>query len=181
MRRKSRLNFNTAFCGIMSALAVVIMFVSFVPALAYTMPAVAGLILYTIRVHISRKWAVLAYIATSALTIILVPEPEAQLLFVMLLGYYPLLREDLGRLPKLPRRGLKLALFNVVAVVFYRVTTYMLGVTDNLSGLEGFGEYAVYAFWLSANVTFIVYDNALGVLTKAYVKLLKPRIDRLNT
>ena len=171
--------FRVALCGVITAMAVSVMFLSFIPAMAYTMPCAAGIILATIRIHINRSWALLAYVAASLLTLILVAEPEAQMLFVLLLGYYPTVKTDLERKLK-PAAAwvIKFVIFNIAAVLVYNAGKYILGITDDLDGLETFGAYAVYVFWLQANVTFWLYDICTGRLMRAYGIFLLPKIER---
>ncbi|GHU46258.1 hypothetical protein FACS1894120_2760 [Clostridia bacterium] len=171
--------FRIALCGVITAMAVGVMFLSFIPAMAYTMPAAAGIMLAAVRIHINRGWALLSYVAASLLTLILVAAPEAQMLFVLLLGYYPIVKTDIdSKFKPVAAWIIKLAIFNVAAVLVYNGGKFILGITDALSGLEFFGKYAVYAFWAESNLTFWLYDRCVSVVLMAYGTLLMPKIER---
>lgn len=171
--------FRVALCGVVTAMTISVMFLSFIPAMAYTMPAAAGILLATIRIQINRGWALLSYVAASLLTLILVAEPEAQMLFVLLLGYYPIVKTDIEyKFKPATAWVLKFIMFNIAAVLVYNGGKYLLGITDDLDGLEAFGKFAVYIFWAESNVTFWLYDRCTSVLLKAYSTFLLPRIER---
>lgn len=182
MAKKSsaRLSFNIAFCGIMCAMSVVVMFGSLIPAFAYAVPAIAGIILWTISEQISIKWAYLSYIAVALLSFILVPEIEANAFFLSLFGYYPILCESLKNIKnKVVRYIIKLAVFNVTAVITYNVLCAILSADKMLEGMEEFGDYAVYVFWGLGLFAFIIYDLFLDVMKDLYIKVIKPKFNKL--
>jgi hypothetical protein len=182
MKRNSQFSFNVAYCGIMCALAVIVIFLSIIPALNYVMPAIAGLFIWsTVPVVASRpsgggalkpwQWGILAYAATSILAILLAPEIESKTLFILFFGYFPLIREKL-------RFGFRFVIFNGAAVSMYFIVTRLFGVSDMLDGLEGFAEYAVYILWAAGNLAFIFYDFALKHVYYAFSTWIKPALNK---
>jgi len=167
--------FNIAYCGIICALVEIVMFAAIIPATTYTMPAVAGLLIWSVSGQINRKWAVMTYIASAALSLILVPEIESKVFLILLFGYYPLLRESIHKIKFGVLRFLvKLVVFNAAAVTAYMSLVYIFGVGNVLEGMESFGEYALYAFWIIGNATFFFYDFSLKYMMFAYYRWLKP-------
>ncbi len=178
--RKPRKSVNIAFCGIMCALSVISMFAALVPSLTYAVPAVAGLMLWVISVHISRKWALLSFIAVSLMCFMLIPEIEARSYFVAFFGYYPIIRSLFEKIKnKLLRMGAKLLLFNVAVVVTFNILCFVIGADKMLSGLEDFGTLAVYVFWGAANVAFVIYDLCLDNIMYAYSRWIQPRFKKI--
>ena len=71
--------------GIISALALAVMYVSYFPYLTYAVPAIAGTILIVIVIEIDFKWAMLVYAVIAVLSMFLM-EPEAKILFTFFFG-----------------------------------------------------------------------------------------------
>lgn len=174
----NRLAFNVAFCGIISALGVIVMYLSLIPSLAYAVPAVAGLLIWTISEQINIKWACLSFITVSVLSFMLVPEIEANLFLVMFFGYYPTLRALLDKI-KIKPVGyiLRLVIFNVAVVGAYNIMVAITSSEEMLEGLEAFGQYAIFILWGIGNVAFILFDLCLDTIKAGYIKLLKPKLN----
>lgn len=174
-----RLSFNVAFCGIISAISVMIMFGSLIPSLAYAVPAVAGIFIWTIGEQINLKWAYLVYAAVTFLSFMLVPEIEANCFLLSLFGYYPTLCENIaGVKNKVIRYIIKLAIFNISAIATYKVLCFILSADKMLEGMENFGKYAPYVLWGMGLVAFILYDIFLGTAKELYIKVIKPKFSK---
>lgn len=61
-------------------------------------PAVASLLIATVCVECGRTMALTAYGAVSLLSLLFVPDKEVALVFVFLLGYYPLVKPRFERI-----------------------------------------------------------------------------------
>lgn len=179
-RNNNRLSFNIAYCGIITALAVIIMFAALIPAMTYVLPAISGLLVWTISRQINRKWALLSYAAAALLCFMLVPEIEADMYFLMFFGFYPTICDLINKIkPKILAFIVKLAVFNVAVVIAFNILCLILNVGQILEGLEDFGEYAVYVLWGAANIAFICYDLCLSPITYAFDKWLKPKFNKM--
>ncbi len=179
-KTSDRLSFSVAFCGIVSALSVVVMFGSLIPSFAYAVPAAAGILIYTAGEQLGKKWAYLSYLVVSLLSFILIPELEADFFFLTFFGYYPTLRSDLQRIRgRLPRLLAKLAIFNAAAVLTYQILCALLSAEQMLEGMEDFGAYAVYILWAAGNIAFLLYDFFLGAVCGLYDSFLRPKLNRL--
>ncbi len=173
------LSFKIAFCGIICALAIIVMFLSIIPGLTYALPAISGIFIWTISEQINSKWALLSFAACSLLSLFLIPEPEAIAFFVSFFGYYPIIRDRILRLKhKLFHILFKFILFNIAIVITFQIISRIIGMDKMLDGMEFMGEFAVYGLWLFANVAFICYDFCLTQLMFAYTKWLKPKLSK---
>lgn len=105
-----------------------------IPFSSYVFPAMAGIVLIAVEEENGTKTAMLVYVAVSVLAMFIVPDQEAKVLFVMLLGYYPMLKSRLERAPRPIAYLLKFLLFNGVIVAFYYVMLYVFGIPDMLEG-----------------------------------------------
>jgi len=171
--------FNIAYCGIVCALSLIVMFAAIIPATSYVVPAFAGLLIWSVSGQINPKWAVMTYAASAALSLILTPEIESKMFFILIFGYYPLLRDVIARIKiRILRFFVKFAVFNAAAVTAYTAVVHIFMVGNMLDGLEDFGKYAVYVFWAVGNAAFFFYDYSLKYMSYAYYRWLKPVLNR---
>ena len=146
MRNQTR---RMATCAMMTALCVVLMWLGAILELGmYVAPLFAGLCLIPIGQKYGSKYQLTVWVASSLLSLMLVPNIEQNLLYVGLFGWYPVLRPRLQKLPKflcLPAKLLILVIAIEALVICLLVpealTTWMIVL---LLGL--------------ANITFLAYD-----------------------
>mgnify|MGYP000373429312 CR=1 FL=1 len=108
----------------------------------------------------------------------LVPETELALFYVLVMGYYPVLRVKLnGVKSTLLRWVLKFAVFNAGTVLVYLLLFALLGpaVLDELLA-DGTGMLA--ALLAAGNLSFWLCDRALAALTRYYHVILKPKLKK---
>lgn len=156
------------------------MFGALIPSLAYAVPAIAGILIWTVCEQINIKWAFLTYAAVSILSFILVFEYEADLFLLFLFGYYPTLCEILKKISnKIIRYIVKLLVFNVAVIITYNLLCLIFSADEMLEGMESFGQYAVYVLWGMGLIAFIIYDLFLDVAKDLYIKIVKPKLNKL--
>ncbi len=154
------------FCGIMAAITVVIMLTSYFPYLTYAIPAMASIFILIPTLEIGIKWGFLTFLVSGTITM-LVGELESKFLFVVFLGYYPVLKELVERkLPKVLQYIVKFMVFNIALVGFYYISTKLLMIPTEEFTL-GF-DWFIYIMSAIANVTFFIYDIAISRLTTLY-------------
>ena len=178
--KSSSTAFRVALGGICSAVCLLAMFSSgFLPMLDYTIPTFAGFLMVVMIVEADKKWAWATYAAVSLLCVFVTPNYEASLLFILFMGYYPILKWDLDKREKrFWPRVIKFLVFNLALVVFYNAATLLVAGEDMLEGMEFFGKYALPVLWLMANVFFLVYDHALTQLIQIYIYWFRKKILR---
>lgn len=179
-RKSGSLAFRVALGGICSAVCLLLMFSSgFLPMLDYTIPTFAGFLMVVMIVEANKKWAIATYAAVSLLCIFVTPNFEATLLFILFMGYYPILKFSLERMKnKVLMYILKFAVFNAAAVLFFLTFQYIFTSVDMLEGMGMFGKYAVLVLWAAANVFFLIYDYALTQLISLYINWFRKKILR---
>lgn len=163
--------------GMMAALAITVMFVSYFPYLTYAVPAISGLFIMVVVIEINRKWALLTYLA-SAVIIALWSEPESKLMYLALFGYYPILKSVLEGMRKPVFEWiLKLVVFNTAVLAVYYLLAKPFGIS--MDDLQEFGKYGVGALLLLGNAVFVVYDIAVSRMAMVYMNTLHNRIKKL--
>lgn len=151
--------------------------VGVMPFLYLTIPMIAGALMTIIVVEVNKSWALLTYAEVSILSLFITPDKEAALIFILLFGYYPIIKESIEKVKsKVIKFLIKFIIFNIVAVVDYQLTIHLLGVADMTEDFAMFGKLGIYIFWGFSNVVFFIYDYALNGCIELYVRYLKPKI-----
>ena len=112
--------------------------------------------------------------------VLLVPELELAFFYVFVIGYYPVLRQQLARIKStLLRWVIKFAVFNWATVLVYLLLFALLGpaILDELLA-DGVGMLA--ALLAAGNLSFWLCDRAVGALTRYYRLILKKKLKFLH-
>ena len=170
--------FKVSLCGVTSALALLIMFMSGIfPMLDYALPMYAGFTMVVVIVEANRKWALMTYITVSVLCLFLTPNYQASFLFILFMGYYPILRYSLEKIKIKPLKVLiKYLVFNLAIIIYYNIFTKLFTGIDMTEDLGWFGKYSVYVMWAAANILFVFYDYLLGELTQLHINWFRKKI-----
>ena len=170
-------NVKITLCGIVAALSVVFMMLSYFPYLTYAVPAVTGLLTMMLVIEINVKWAFAAYIAASVLVFIFA-EPESKLMYICLFGYYPIIKSLIERISRVAVEWpLKLLIFNTAALVIYFVLAKLFGVS--LDDFATLGKYGACIFLAFGNAVFVIYDIAVSRMAMVYMNVLHPKLNNL--
>lgn len=146
---------RVAVCGLMIAANVVIMVLGAAIGIGiYFCPMLAGLLLLPIGNSMGKKYQFMCYVAISIISAMLVPDPEAVLMFVGFMGWYPILRPRLQKLPKLLRVIVKLALFNCIMIAMEALLMLVL-----VPEVEA--TWYLILLLMLGNVMFLLYDNLI--------------------
>lgn len=169
---------KVALGGIMGALALMVMFLTAFPYMTYALPAIAGAALIPIVVELGAKWAWMVYACVSFLSLLIAPSLEAKVMFIAFFGYYPIVKALLERLrSRVLEWGLKYLIFNAAVVSAYLLSMRFFGLEAD--AFEIFGVNLPLVFLLLGNGIFLIYDLALGNMVQAYLRVLRPRLNRM--
>ena len=157
-----------ALCAMMAAVSVVLMVLGAVLELGmYAAPMLAGLCFIPIGQKYGKKYHVLLFIASALLCFLFVPNAEQNLVYAGFLGWYPIARPGLQKLPGGVRLVAKLALFNgLIIAIEWLVMTVLVP--------EVLGGALLWIMLALGNVTFLAYDFMLPRL-----QVFLSRISRL--
>lgn len=171
MREHSR---RMAFCGVLSALATVVLLLGgLLPLATFCAPILAMVILLPILPEFGVRYAWAAYGATAILALLLVPDRELALVYVFF-GCYPILRPYLERIPTRPLRLIfKLAVCNLAMAALYALLIFMFQLEAVTAEFSGYSAAFWAALLLLANVNFWVLDVVLGRLTTLWNNRLR--------
>ena len=178
IRRRSGM---IAFCGVMAALSVVLMLLGgIIPLATYISPLLGGALLLPVMLEYGRRPAWVMWLAVSLLTLLLGADREAAF-FYLFVGYYPLLKPTLDKIPLKPLRLLaKLGFFALAVGAMYGVLCLVLRLD---AVLAEFAESAVWVnvlFFLMMLLCLLLYDFLLKVWAVIYTRRLRPRLKFLT-
>lgn len=179
-KQNPSISYIVSLCGIMCGLALAMMFLlSMIPSFEYISPAVAGVLIWIIRERLGVKYGIVSYIAVGILGIFFTPNYEASMMYIFLLGWYPIVRQFLMRIKFGWLRWLtKLAVYAASSVSCYLVLIYLMGMKQLLESIGEYGKYGSLVLLGMGAVAFIAYDIFLGLFFPFYEKLLKPKIQK---
>ena len=170
MKKSSKIT----LCAVCSALSVVFMLLGYFPYLTYAVPAVAGLFVMIPLIEIGTSYAFACYTVSSAI-VLLVAEPETKVLYILLLGYYPIVKAIIEKIRNFAAEWIiKMSLFNVTVAVSYFVFKYLTNI--DVEDFGPFGKYGAYLFVVLCNIAFVMYDIAISRISLLYFGRLRGKI-----
>ena len=166
--------------GAVAALGLVLMFLtSLVPIGTYAFPTFAGILLVVIVIEIGYGYALSVFAATSLLSFLLITDKEAALVYVIFLGYYPIIKALIERIrSRAVQYVIKFALFNACMIGAFFIAVTLLSIPKESFTL--FGVYLPWAFLIAGNVFFVMYDFCITRLVILYMRDWRHRIN-INT
>jgi len=156
-----------AACALVTSLCVVVMLLGAVLELGiYAAPMVCAVALLPVGQKYGRKYQLLVWLAVSLLSFMMVPNPEQNLLFFGIFGWYPIARPVLQRFPRMLRIVFKLALFNAVVIAVEALVMLVLVP-------ESMGLGLMLVFILLMNILFLCFDRILPLAEYFMTRLIK--------
>lgn len=159
---------NVAVGGLISACALVLMlFAGIFPYGTYALPLFAGVLLIPIYVEFGAYWALIVYVAVSILSLILVADKEAAVLFTLFFGYFPVLKAYIEKLKSLVLKYLiKFVIFNIAAVSSYFIMLFIFNM--NSDDFTVLGVNIPLVLLAVGNILFLIYDKCLTICVSIY-------------
>lgn len=157
--------------GITAALSIAFLFLTgVIPIATFAIPAFCGAMLIVVYIEIGMKEALLVYFTVCLLALIATPDREAAALYILLFGYYPILKDRIERL-----HSHLLVFFLKCCVLLLAGGLFVLGnlFLFNLNQLH-------WNLWLIAGgcaavvIVFFLYDLALAMIGQLYWEKIRP-------
>ncbi|MBC5788037.1 MULTISPECIES: hypothetical protein [Clostridiaceae] len=168
-----KLSQKVALGGMVTALSIVLMFFTGIfPFAMFALPGIAGVLLVLIVMELGRKYALVVYIGVSILSIFISPDREAALFYIILLGYYPILKSVLEQIPsRIVEYLCKLLLISIVTVAGYLAVVYLFGMEDIETN-----PWLLAGGFVFVIITFFIYDLAITQLVQLYQEKFRKQI-----
>ena len=157
-----------ALGGVLAALAVVILLLGgIIPIGTYIAPMLASMPLIVLLTELPRGLCLGWYAIVAILGVTLCPDKETAFVFVFL-GWYPIARPALDRLPRLPRIAAKLLIFNLAVAALYALLILVFRLEALVQEAKETGLAMLLVLVVLGNLTFLFYDVLLNRLTALY-------------
>ena len=169
MNKRKILSVKVALGGVIAALSLLLMILAGVTStLVYAIPMITGALLMMLVVEFGQGFASLIYVAVSILSLLILGNKEAAIMYIAFFGYYPILKSVLEKHIK----GficwiVKYLIFNVAMIASYFIVTKIFLIS--FEDIESFGKYALPLLLLAGNVLFVMYDIVLTRLVSIYL------------
>lgn len=162
-----------ALCGMLNALAVVLMNLgSLVPLATFCTPLLAMLVLLPVLEEYGARMGWAAWVSVSILSLLLVTDRETALVYVFF-GWYPMVRPKVAAIKsKVLRFGVKLLICNGLIFTLYGLVLRLMGLTADL--LESTRLMNALLLILG-NLVFFLTDLVLQRMTLVWTVKLRKR------
>ena len=98
-KQTPHISYIVSLCGIMCGLALALMFcLGMIPGFEYVSPGVAGVLIWVVRERLGVRYGLVSYAAVGLMTLLFTANYEASMMYIFLLGYYPIVRQYIMRL-----------------------------------------------------------------------------------
>lgn len=172
MRRLSERVRALSLGGVATALIVVLLSLcALFPTLDLSLAAIAALFVYVVLLETRRGVAFLVFLASSVLSLLLLPSKTAAIFFVLFFGWYPFLRAALARLSLVLGWVVKAVCAVSVLGALYALVAFSFLPQEFLSAFT-------VPMLLLLGAVFVLYEIGLGRLVLLYLRVLRPRLFR---
>lgn len=163
-----------ALCAILSAFGTLALFAgAVIDVLSMTMTAVASLFIVVVMIEIGGPYPYLVWGATSALSMILLPNKLPAILYFLFGGIYPILKAQFERLHYIVSWILKLSVINCALLLIVTATKHIFYLND-----PSF-DFTV-PFLVLGNAALVLYDIALSKLILLYIVKIRGHMGLKN-
>ena len=157
--------------AMLAALGVVLLGLgAFVETLDLTTAALASILCVWAVIEMGGAYPWMIWAATALIGLLLLPQ-KSPAVFYLFIGCYPMVKEKLEKLPRLPCILLKLAVLHVMMVLAWLVMRLFFPAEAQL----GFG-WMLLALYVLGLAAFLIYDFALTRLITFYIRRLRDRL-----
>ncbi len=124
-------------------------------------------------IEIGYPYAFAGYV-TSSVIILLVAEPESKVLYILFLGYYPILKSIIEKTGnRVLEWIIKILSFNVSVTAVYFILKFLTNIDVDDFGV--LGKWGAVIFVILCNVAFVLYDIALVRVSAFYIYRVRPK------
>ena len=168
MNKRKNVSMKVALGGVTAALSLIFMMLAGVTStLVYAIPMFVGALLMVLVIELGSGFATAVYVAVSVLSLLILGNKEAAVMYVGFFGYYPIIKSFLEKYIKtLWCWVVKYIIFNVAMVVSYIAVTKIFLIS--FDDVESFGKWALLILLFAGNIVFAMYDVLLTRLVTIY-------------
>ena len=165
-----------AFSAIAMALTVVCLFgASTIPTAKISLLAIATVFGAVTVYEYGPKYGFIHYIGVSILSLLLAPKKSTVLIYIVFLGYYPLVKLYIEQIDKVVKEWvIKIIFFNVFLVIAYTIFKMFLIPIFNTTIVVFILKYLALII-IGLELVFVIYDVVLSYLIAYYKKFISKK------
>lgn len=170
-KRKSSFDKRIVVCGALVAFSFIVLYLGCaIEVLDLTMSAIASLLVVVVVIEMGYSYAWLAYVATSILSMVLLPQKTPAIFYLCFMGFYPIIKSYVERIGSgLVRWIVKLIAGNAaIGLMFMLMSLFVPN--------EFEGGWILALTYVLALLAFIMYDIALSKLITLYFRMIRERL-----
>ena len=165
--KRKRLTRALVFSAVTAALCVLLLFLGGLLSIAdLSFAILATLLIWFLYLEYGGGYALGAYLTASILSLLLLPDKSAPLLFAGFVGWYPLVKLPLERLPRVFSLLCKLLAVNAVCVTLSLLFRGLLG-------LKAYSLWFLLLLLALYNLAFFLFDISLRKFIVFYLEKLR--------
>ena len=170
-RKKPAFDKKVVIAGVLAALSVIILYLGCaIEVLDLTMSAIVSLLVVVIVIEMGYKYAWMTYIATSILSVILLPQKSPAIFYACFMGFYPIIKSYIERIGSgLLRWVVKLAVGNAALALMFLIMSIFVP-EEFATGV------LLVATYVLGIIAFVMYDVAISKLITLYFVRLRERL-----
>ena len=166
--KKNKKLIKLILCSLFTALGVGLLWIGgALGDMDLTIAAVASLLILIIIIEINSKYALLVYMATSALSLILFAGYFITVIYSLFVGIYPILKFLLEKTGKIVSLLLKLVFMNVMLTALIFIGKKLFGIEEDM---------LIWLVYILSNVCFLLFDYVLTKLKDLYLIAFQKRL-----
>ncbi|MBR1584533.1 MAG: hypothetical protein IJ662_03215 [Clostridia bacterium] len=169
---------TVAFCGMTAALSAVIMLLGgVIPIATYAVPMLCGLLILPILLEFGARPAWATFAAVGLLSLMLGFDKEAAFFYLLIIGYYPIVKWRIDKAFSPVRRLLvKLFLFAAAFALMYALLALLFPVEAALQEFAEMGSALTVAFAAVYLLSMLLYDRLLTPFAMLYWNRVRPKL-----
>ncbi len=170
-KRRQSFDKRIVVSGVLVALSVIILYLGCaIEVLDLTMSAIVSLLVVVIVIEMGYKYAWFAYLATSILSLLLLPQKTPAIFYTCFMGFYPIIKSHVERINSAVLRWIvKLITGNIaLAAMFWLISFF--------TPHEFEGGWMLIGTYILGLLAFIMYDVALTKLITLYFVKIRDRV-----
>ena len=160
-----------AFASVGCALQVILLYLgALLDVLDISVAALAAFVNVWAVIELRGAWPWLMWGVTSAVSLLLLPAKSPAVLYLLLAGYYPMIKSLLEKCHIVLSWVLKILIFNVAMTLTILACMKLLGMSGDFEGI------VLPLFYVIGNPAFVLFDVAATRLITAYLRVWRQKL-----
>ncbi len=171
MARMNSETYALSLSAMMASLTLLFLYLTILlPTAKISMYAISSLFVFPVCMEKRTSYAFLIFVVVSLLSFLILPDITAVIPYLLIFGHYGIAKYHIESMrDKVLAFAIKLAYFNVIAVIMYLIAKNIL-----LSGIPDILKDNVWVLLIVGQIAFIAYDFIYSKFAELYHNKFRP-------